>query len=112
MDTFKTKLGTTRAGERTRIWIEGKRLVDHGFEPGDRFERIWSADKLVLRLICETNGEVWDALPVAARGTVSGKGAKPIIDITGARVAAVFGAGTHVLVTYTPDHITITKAED
>jgi hypothetical protein len=106
--TFTTKLGTTRAGERTRIWIEGNRLIAHGFYCTAQLQRIWSEGKLVLRIIDDV---AFAALPVAERGTVSGKDGKPIIDITGARVSQTFGAATHVTVTYRAGRITITRNE-
>ena len=110
-DTFKTKLGTTRAGERSRIWIEGARLVAAGFTCGARFRRTFQtlhAASLTLEIISE---QQFETLPVSQRGTVSGKGAKPIIDITGTIVRDTFGKGTHVAVTYTRNTITITTAE-
>lgn len=105
--TFTSKLGTTRAGERSRIWIEGNRLIAHGFFCTAQVQRIWSDDSLVLKLIDDV---AFAALPVAERGTVSGKDGKPIIDITGARVTETFGSGTHVAVTYRQGRITIRKA--
>jgi hypothetical protein len=104
METFKTKLGTTRAGERTRIWIEGKRLVEHGFPVGTRILKTWYSDegKLVLRIPVE---------PEDANATVSGKGEKPIIDITGKLVVSTFGDVSHVIVTYHKGRIVITKEE-
>lgn len=106
-DTFTSKLGTTRAGERSRIWIEGTRLVAAGFTCGKRFERDWYEGGLELRLVSEAH---WADLPVSERGTVSGKGTKPIIDITGTIVRDTFGSGAHVSVTYARGTITIRKA--
>ena len=58
--TFTSKLGTTRAGERTRIWLEGNRLIAHGFNRGECVHRKWDAAKLTLalvdRAIWETRG--------------------------------------------------------
>lgn len=105
-DTFKTKLGTTRAGERSRIWIEGARLVAHGFTAGAFFHRAWADDKLTLRLISEAE---YLAAAGVERGKVSGKAGKPIIDITGELVRDTFGTGTHVNVKYAPGRITITR---
>lgn len=103
--TFTSKLGTTRVGERTRIWLEGARLIAHGFEPGTRVLKTWvSGGALVL-----TVDSVGD-LSRANYATVSGKGAKPIIDITGAQVAEWFGSETHVTVTYRAGRIVIRKA--
>jgi hypothetical protein len=105
--TFVTKLGTTRAGERTRIWLEGSRLVAHGFTCGHMFLKTWEDGRLILTL--HTGGALTAGR--SSLGTVSGKGDKPIIDITGARVAELFGTGTHVTVTYRAGRITITTQE-
>ena len=105
-DTFETKLGTTtKAGPRTRIWLEGARLVAHGFNPGDRFERVWTPNGLQLERCGESH---FETLARDAKGTVSGKGDKPIIDIVGARVASTF-TGERVSVTYRPRKIIITN---
>lgn len=103
--SFTTKLGTTRAGERTRIWLEGNRLIAHGFNRGQCVERKWSADKLVLRAIDHAE---WETLARDERGTVAGTDARPIIDIATERVAATF-TGSHVSVTYRQGRITITN---
>lgn len=103
---FSTKLGTTRAGERTRIWLEGKRLIAHGFNRGQCVERVWSDDKLVLRTV---ERDAWEALPRDARTTVAGTDARPIIDIATERVATTF-QGSHVSVSYRQGRITITNA--
>ena len=107
-EVFKSKLSTTRAGERTRIWIEGTRLASHGFTCGLRFSRKWTPATLTLTLISQKQ---FDELPIAERGTVSGKGTKPIIDVTGAKVAETFGVGTHVAVNYAHGVITIKRTE-
>ncbi len=99
--TFTTKLGTTKGAERSRIWIEGKRLSMHGFEVGTRFLKTWSEGSLTLTLLTSH-----DSIPLSVIGTVSGKGEKPIIDIVGAKVRSTF-TGTHVLVTYNDRHILI-----
>lgn len=106
--TFTSKLGTTRAGERTRVWIEGARLTAHGFVPGVLFLKTWEAGRLVLTIAANDGTHAPSAL-----GTVAGKGAKPIIDITGARVAEWFAieGRTHVTVTYRPGRITIKRSE-
>lgn len=107
-ETFKTKLGTTRAGERTRIWIEGTRLVAHGFKVGTRFQRSWTPDHAGLVLTVCTEKQFED-LGRADRGTVSGKDEKPIIDVTGVKVSETF-SGSHVAVTYLPRTIIIRNA--
>jgi hypothetical protein len=97
--SFTTKLGTTRAGERTRIWIEGKRLTDAGFKVGDRFIKIWNDDERRMAIVKATAKNL-TGLRRDQIGTVSGKGEKPIIDITGARVQQVFGIFASVVATY------------
>jgi hypothetical protein len=92
---FNAKLGVTRAGPRSRVWIEGKRLERHGWHTGMLFQRKWSDVGLTLTLV---DGETFDALPRDERGKVSGKPGRPVIDITGERVASTF-AGDHVLIT-------------
>jgi hypothetical protein len=106
--TFKTKLGTTRAGERTRIWIEGKRLTDHAFHVGDFFARHWDEKRRLLTL-AKIHPSTAAQMKVGTYGKVSGKGDKPIIDITGAKVAATFRT-THVTATYAHGVISIAEA--
>ena len=105
--TFASKLGNTRAGDRCRIWLEGKRLVDHGFFCTAQVQRVWSEGKLVLRLVDDV---AFAELPRDERTTVAGTDARPIIDINTAKVAETF-KGTHVNVTYTQGRITITDAD-
>lgn len=105
---FTSKLGTSRAGERTRIWLEGNRLVAHGFAHQTPFKRAWSEGRLVITW-CDL--EDFRKLARDERGMVAGTVARPIIDITGERVAHTF-SGTHVAVTYRQGRITITNAEE
>lgn len=90
MPTFTHKLGTTRAGAGTRIWLEGKRLIDHGFTHGAQVRREWHEGKLRLSVV---DAATWEALPRPERTTVAGSAARPIIDITGQQVAAAFPGG-------------------
>lgn len=92
MKTFSHKLGTTRAGEGTRICLEGKRLVDHGFTCGAHVLRNWDAleGKLTLRVV---SADVFADLPRDERTTVAGKPERPIIDITGQMVRDTFPTG-------------------
>jgi hypothetical protein len=106
-DAMKTKLGKTRAGERTRVWIEGDRLLAHGFKPGSKFLRKWTDDNKLVLTAC-TVAQFNDAQH-GARGTVASKGKHPIIDIIGQAVAEHF-KGTHVSVTYATGKITISDA--
>ena len=105
--TLNTKLGTTRAGDRSRIWIEGHRLADAGFIVGKKFKRTWvpETQTLMLSLI-----ESVSNLARSEYGTVSGKGDHPIIDIVGAKVMETFPTSTHVHVAYYKQLIVIEAA--
>lgn len=105
--TITTKLGTTRAGECTRIWLEGARLLAHGFTKGTLCKRAWNADahKLVLTIV---DAATFAELPRDARTTVAGTEARPIIDIASARVRSVF-RGTHVEAEYSRGRIVVTE---
>lgn len=104
--TFQSKLGTTRAGPRTRIWLEGKRLAAHGFTRGVHFQRLWlRPGKLVLAIV---RADTFEQLERDHRGTVAGTAERPIIDIATERVATTF-LGEHVNVTYRQGRITITE---
>lgn len=102
-ETVQSKLSDTRSGERTRLWLEGTRLLAAGFKQGGKYLRAWSDDKLVLTPCTLAQFEKTHR---DDRGTISGKGGRPIIDITGPRVAATF-KGTHVTVTYGDGKVTI-----
>lgn len=104
--TFTTKLGKTKAGERSRIWIEGERLTVHGWCVGDHFSREWGDHTLTISRITY---QKYCSLTREERGTVSGKEDKPIIDITGKVVADCF-RGSHVIATYRHQSITFTEA--
>ncbi len=95
VNTITTKLGTTRAGERSRIWIEGDRLVQAGFTVGQRYNVQWLERSALL------------VLDPKGSKKVSGKGAHPIIDITGQKVIARFAMGTHVVAIFDKDTIAI-----
>lgn len=96
---FITKLGTTkRAGLRSRIWLEGLRLLEHDFPHGALFKREWKERTLILERVTVPE---WKNLEQAARGTVSGRRDRPVIDITGARVAETFRT-ERVAVLYSP----------
>lgn len=98
-EPFITKLGDHRGGKR--IWIEGKRLVDAGFEAGVMYQRDWTPNTLTLTLLYE------DDIVTSKPSLVSAKGDKPIIDITGKRVANHFPNCDKVAVTYEQGVITI-----
>jgi len=99
IEIFTSKLGHHRGGRR--IWLEGKRLDRAGFRAKETYYvRSWheSEPSLVLAA-CEADQ------PGARR--VSGKGDKPVIDITGQQVAKVFAGFDHVAITYMDNLILI-----
>lgn len=104
--TFTHRLGKSRAGEGTRVWLEGKRLTVHGFAYRVHVERKWSEGKLVLRVV---DAAAFEALDRANRTTVAGSAARPIIDITGEAVAQAFPSGV-VTVTWSADRCVIAEA--
>lgn len=98
MNPFKTVLGTNHKVARSRVWIEGNRLVEAGFKVGARYHRTTSGvtgDGITLRLAPD------------GKYKVSGKGEKPIIDITGEAVRKTFPTGDTVDVIYSPGVIVI-----
>lgn len=110
---FRTKLGTAKGVERSRIWIEGTRLVEAGFVVGSYFGKVLEFDGAQSQFIPVLTLELLkpDDVTNTAPCKVSGKGNKPIIDITGELVRTVFGKlGTHVEVTYTKGKVTIRSA--
>jgi len=108
MKTFTSKLGTAKGAPRSRVWIEGNRLIAAGFTPGEYF--IDEAGGKTLHLYRLTFDDV--IAPGMTPRKVSGKGAKPIIDLTGKWIFEMFGKNhTHVDVTYQPNHIMIKGAE-
>ena len=99
----RRKLGTSRAGDRTRIWLEGKLLAGAGFTTGQKFLRAWVRGRLVLTTC---NAADFAAASHMARGTVSGRRDKPIIDLISADFPEAF-KGTHIGVTFAPGRITV-----
>lgn len=103
--TFTHKLGTSRAGNGTRLWLEGKRLADHGFTHGALVAREWHEGKLRLSIV---DAATFAALPRNERTTVAGSATRPIVDITGQQVAQAFPSGV-VTVTWFEDGRCIIK---
>ena len=102
-NTFHHALGVSRAGAGTRLWLEGKRLLNHGFTLGTPCQRIWAQGKLRLEACSQSH---WDQLERQDRTTIAGTVNRPIVDITGARVAACFPTG-NVMVSWARGVITI-----
>ena len=81
----------------SRIWLQGKWLVEFGFTRG-KFWRV------------EYNSHVTITTADSGR-KISGKGDTPVLDMNSAKLSAIFQPGQSVLVTATPNKITITKAK-
>ena len=94
-ETFTSKIGASRQIPGSRVWIEGARLVRAGFVVGARYTLSETDGVLVLTLT-----------PDGKRG-VSGKGDKPIIDITGETIRRMFARRPSVLVEYSVGTIRI-----
>jgi hypothetical protein len=97
-------LGVSRAGNGSRLWLEGKRLANNGFSHGTLCARIWSHNCLILRPV---DSATWETLERDSRTTIAGSVNRPIIDITGQDVARTFPSG-HVAVTWSHNLITVT----
>ena len=91
---FTTKIGAARQVPGSRVWIEGTRLVAAGFTVGLRYD------------LLELDGQLILTLAVDGQRKVSGKGDKPIIDLTGELIRRVFANRPTVNVEYT-DRIVI-----
>ena len=102
-NTKHHSLGVSRAGTGTRLWLEGKRLINHGFTQGTPCVRIWANGRLVIE---PCSPDHWDTLERENRTTIAGTAGRPIIDITGAMVAACFPSG-QVVVTWAHGRIVI-----
>lgn len=107
MEQFKTKLGTNKGLPKSRIWIEGNRLVGVGFIRGAEYSRQWNRGKLIL--VLKGNDDPRNIEKSCF--VVSGKSDKPIIDITGKAIVEAFGAREYVNVTFQPGYITIEGVE-
>lgn len=105
-DALTTKLGTTRAGPRTRIWLQGSRLPEHGFKTGSYFLKRFGKGRVV---ITHCTPKEYETATRAERGKVSGDVARPVIDITGAIVAETF-ADVFAYARFTQGRIVITDA--
>jgi hypothetical protein len=95
MDTFTSKIGTSRQIPASRVWIEGKRLVGAGFVVAARYTLTEVGSTLVL------------TLAVDGKRKVSGKGETPIIDVTGDTIRRMFAGRETVTVDYTNGKIVI-----
>ena len=91
------KVGASKRIPQSRIWIEGRRLIDAGFAHGARYDVVWTDAGATLKLC-----------PAGAR-KVAGTIDRPIIDITGERVRAL--GVDRVIVVYSAQKIEIERGE-
>jgi hypothetical protein len=92
------------AGFRSTIWLEGKRVLDAGFKPGEEYTQFWFHDKIV----CVSSGTPYTASVKAYDRKVSKQGKNPAIRIEGKRVQELFGEKfLNVKATFEPGKITI-----
>lgn len=116
IESFITKLGTSKGVERKRIWIEGARLTRNGFPRGTIYIRSWSWPQSHKVAIIHTAPALYlyavggTDLVNSAPYKVSGKAEHPIIDITSADVPTFFDGFDHVLVEFQAGIIRITGA--
>lgn len=109
MQTFVSKLGKTRAGERSRVWLEGKRLTAAGFAKGMPFS-ILRNNQSGEWVIIPKDSQTPDNHSVIKHGTIAGTDQRPIIDTVGAAVIDAFGSGNGtVMVQYGQLSISIRK---
>ena len=119
MKTQLTIIGTNHGKGTSRIWLEGKRLVEAGFEVGTRYDRICKSR--TSKEFGTLHGSIeFIELTATPKGKfkVSGKGDKPIIDISGGAVTETFAEHISacskktpvVVVSYTKGEILITTA--
>ena len=87
---------------KPRIWIEGKRLTDAGLSVGDRFDTVQALGQLIIKKRPE--------IPPYGRRKVSGKGERPIIDLSGASCAP-FTTGDAVAIEYKPNGVIVIRSE-
>lgn len=93
---------TKRHRNSSRIWIEGNRLRDAGFDCGQTYEVFHFGDALMLTISDNTTG--CRTVSAAQR---KGK-PRPIIDL-GAGVADIFPEGTPLRITFMQDEIIIER---
>ena len=92
---------------KSRIWIQGKRLIGAGFVPG-RHYRVERGAGVLLYLI-HADANLANIKEREETRKVSGKGSTPIIDLSGAGCEP-FATGDAVEITYSNGIITIRSA--
>ena len=101
------KLGVARKIERSRVWLEGKRLVAHGFTHGTVYTTSMLNGSTLVMSVGTFTGSVENQ---TTQRTVAGTPDRPIIDIVGVQIREAFGKGTHVSVEYSMGRIVVSAA--
>lgn len=100
MTSSLTKISTARRVERSRIWLEGQRLLDHGFTHKSGFALDWRTWGLKIHQTDDGDRHV------------AGTPHRPIIDITGKLVRETFGENPYVSVSFREGEILITPTKE
>ena len=94
----KYKLGKCQKTglEGARVWIENRKAAEYGFVPGSVFVCEEANGKFLIKLcLLEDDDIVW-----GEPHTVSSKGDKSVIDLTGYWVKDIFDGYSHYSVSY------------
>jgi len=102
--TTKTYKVASNRGHK-RVWIEGKILLEHGFQRGMKFARTMSGDRYIV-----SGGEdvlvekAYMKLQFEGEGkhTIAGTPERPIIDLNGKYLDALFEGFTHYTAEFWP----------
>jgi hypothetical protein len=100
---FKTKLTALKGAPRSKIWIEGKKLSDYGFNHKQAY--IVTPDQESVTIHLDTV-EMDDVIPTKPR-FVAGTPTRPIIDLGNKQVALIFEGHTHVECEFEDGSITV-----
>ncbi|MGX9960579.1 DNA cytosine methyltransferase [Xanthomonas euvesicatoria] len=97
-----TKMGSSKGAPR--LWLEGLRLTDCGFEPGTKFRVDLDLVARQVRLKIDEQG---DRSVSQRQRSLSNGGVKvtPIVDVTGGKLAVVLGEGARVRATLSAGEI-------
>lgn len=91
----KIRAGSHRGN--SRIWLEGKWLIDFGFIRGKAWRVDYEGERIIIRASSEGR-------------TISGKGDRPVLDINNPSLTKALPQGTALKVTATAGKIIIEKA--
>ncbi len=104
---FRTKLTPLKGIPRSKIWLEGKKLTEHGF--GHKQAYIVTPDDTQVTIYLDAVGED-DFIPTKPR-YVAGTPDRPIIDLGNKTVAKIYEGHTHVDCEFANGSITIRAAD-